>query len=462
MSGPLRIAISYFTLVPVQRWANVAGGSLLALAALIIAFANDHPVAGFGVFLLTLGLALIGITPVFGGGVAMRVASTPTLLHLRPYGRLRLLAGTTLVITMLAALSALPALVMDWFVPEPGEPLSDGNVGALVMFEGAWTAMALCWIIMFTISRSLLAFAAIGLIPVVTINVAKYLAPLFPSVTWVFACGLFAWALFALWYLKTPSVKRPEFPIHNPLATSFQNSSAVRLAALGTPKGAFSRERGTFFYIFACGSPLYFVGIGAWVTVLFLLVGVLTQASTGKSEFRMAGQLLGMLPFFSFFGASIGYTTARRMRFIWLRAGMDRSGLFRLAERWGLRSVLTAWSMAASAALIIALVSGRGSAMEYILFVVVQGFMTIALFYAGTAAVRNWSPGELLIYAGITIAFIFQAVTLMPMRDVSMGMMIADLLLAVFLVVYFRWRALRRWQTLDWRVAKVTQLGMGV
>jgi len=394
--------------------------------------------------------------------VAMRVASTPTLLHLRPYGRLRLLAGTTLAITILAALSALPPLVMDWFVPEPGQPLSDSNVGALVMFQGAWTALALCWITMFTISRSLLAFAAIGLIPVITINVAKYLAPLFPSVTWVFAFGLFAWALFALWYLKTPSVKRPEFPIHNPLASSFQNSSAVRLAALGTPKGAFSRERGTFFFVFACGSPLYFAGIGAWVAALFLVVGVLTKASTDQSQFRIAGQMLGMLPFFSFFGATIGYTTARRMRFIWLRAGMDRSGLFRLAERWGLRSVLTAWSMAAAITLAIALVSGQKSPAAYIFFVLVQALMIVALFYAGVGAVRNWTASDLLVYAGVTIAFIFQTATLMPMRDVSTGMMIADLLLAVFLVVYFRWRALRRWQTLDWRVAKVTQLGMGV
>src|SRR5690606_6324041 len=133
--------------------------------------------------------------------------------HLRPNGRIQLLLGATLALTLLAALVALPSLSMQWFLAHNGLPATRRLTDPLDAFMVSWSVLAVDWICIFALSRSMLAMALLGFLPILVISLGKVLVPIIPGAIWVLLPGIACWMLFAAWYLRTKSVTRPEFPM---------------------------------------------------------------------------------------------------------------------------------------------------------------------------------------------------------------------------------------------------------
>jgi hypothetical protein len=298
-----------------------------------------------------LGTMLLVVTPTFTGGVALRFASTRSLMHLRPHGRTRLLLGATLAITIIAALVALPSLTMELLMAANGRIPDLRHTSSLVMFLISWPVLAVGWICIFTLSRSMLATAVMGLLPITVITVGKVLAPVIPGPAWVFVPGLACWGAFWVWYLRTDFVTRPKFPLSGGADLSDMPIGRL-LARLDPARGTFSRPQAMLQYLFGCTSLRFFVLTGA---VVALALGVV-QLFTVGSLVRRTDQMLMMMPFFAFLTVSIGYTTARRVRFLWLRADLDRAGLFGTAERLGLGVAMTTWSVGCAAIMVCAFI----------------------------------------------------------------------------------------------------------
>src|SRR5690606_23083341 len=150
----LRIAASFFSIVALQRWMNWLAAALVLLALLNLK--ND------GVLVLLLPAAgLLAIVPAFCGGVALRYACTHSLLHLRPHGRFRLLLGATLVITLTAAIIAMPFQIQAWSVAL-GSMHRPALPSPAFIFQMAWAALVVLWLGMFLICRSQIAYAMFG------------------------------------------------------------------------------------------------------------------------------------------------------------------------------------------------------------------------------------------------------------------------------------------------------------
>src|SRR5690606_22051448 len=115
MKAVLRVAHSYFAMFPVQRRINVAALVLIALAAVIFVVGDSMNAATGIAVLCMLGAVLLLISPAFAGALAFRQASADVRLHLLPHGRVRVLLGTTLALTLFGAITALPAFAVEMF-----------------------------------------------------------------------------------------------------------------------------------------------------------------------------------------------------------------------------------------------------------------------------------------------------------------------------------------------------------
>lgn len=459
MKSVIGIAYSYFFMVPLQRWLNIAGLVLLAAGlALGKLFTGGQQATGY--VLIVFGLITIGITPVFAGGVGLRFASTRTMLHLRPNGRIKLLLGSTLTITLLAAAPLLLGAVEAWTDP-PNRRANPDPAMFLTVFEISWAALAVMWIGIFAISRTMLAFALMGLLPIVGGHLGRYLIPMLPSYHWVFYIGAAAWIAFALWFMRTPSVERPIMPAGGASMsqTGLEGTHIfTRLTEIGAPRGPLTREHAAYMYLFGVASPWFYVALGLWVGSIFLVVAMV---STG-GRLSVGAQMLAMIPFYVFFNASLGYTAARRARYLWLRTDHTRRGLFAACGGWTTRSAMLAWGVTGAMVLAAALIAMPHRGIELTAFVLLQALMAMAMGYLGLAMTREWSFLDILVCAAFGVLFVGQVLFLTPRRDpVPLQNLGAALVIAGALVAALRMFAASRWLGLDWRVAKLSKFMAG-
>jgi hypothetical protein len=297
-----------------------------------------------------------------------------------------------------------------------------------------------------------------GLVPILGVELAKNVRDWFPGITGdhVFAGGLAAWGLFSLWYFSADSIRGPANLRSFSWKTSGEYSPFQYLLKVDEIRPEpDSRSTAIYQYLFGCASRRLFVVNGIWIAALFMLMSALGA----ERRVRGPGQLMYVLPFLGFFCTAIGFTTARRARLLWLRAGVDRAGLFALASRLGLQAALTTWAVVAGAVGLFAIAGSPAHAPVILLFLAAQTAVATCMFYGGLAMVRDWSAREVLLVIGLMILFLLQMSLFWPYKIASViAPWTTMLVLASALAIMFRWYAQRRWRALDWRLIKVGKL----
>lgn len=452
MKAVWRVALAFFTFVPLQSWLAAIGAMLVAIA-LVVQLVTLGRFDGFSMLFALLGAVLITMVPGFGGGAVLRHASAMPSLRLRPHGRERVLLGATLAITVIALLAALPFLI--------GEP--GGRTGRapspMTVFLVGWSAVALNWIVMFALSGLRWGFSLVWILPVVSLNLPRYLPQAaWPSPPTLFAAGLAAWVLFALWYLRArefrPAVQwnsggqQQDGAITGPAAY-------VRGAAPSSPAQALRQLlNGSAPWI-----THFLVGAGQALLVLGVFWFVSWQ---GPPSMRHTMLMSG----FFYIGMLItcwhwGYGLVRRVRMLWLRTGMDRAGLFQLAQKQGTTPILLMWAGSLFVILAAQLTLHPEQAQTILACAAVQSMLGTCLFFHGLASTRGWGVQAFFEAVGwfvlgmLAIIFAAPARLAAPGLSPSLPMLSIVFVLLALLAVGMRWRAQRRWLTLDWRVAKL-------
>jgi hypothetical protein len=454
VSTVLRIAITYFQMVPLQRWLNLGGLLLLALGAVLTYFADTVDDAK-GVFMACLfGVMLIATVPALGGGIALRMASRPTIAHLRPHGRVKVLLGTTLAMTLIVLLLCVPTLAANGVMMLRGLAPSNrfGEASAVLLL--VWPLGAMSWIILFATSRTMLGALAFPLVVMGAMKLA-FLLHSHPKLTIILlvTLGPAAWLAFSLWYLRAGRIQQPQSPFstpgneHAPFQWLFGGERSQNPAT--TPAVA------TFHYLLGVSSYWIFLISGVWIAVLFLLMQVILPRAPDARE----GLLMMMLPFLTFNSAVMGYTTARRARLLWLRTGVDRAGLYRVAERLGLCASMITWGLVGGAVLAYALAMNPDNARNILLFVASQGAAAVCMFYGGFALVKDWSLLDKAITLILLVLFLLQITVLGPRQ---MGSHVQSwtllLLIASVLALALRWYGQHQWRLVDWRLIRPARL----
>lgn len=458
MKAVLRVALAYFAMFPLQRWLNGVALALIALAAVTFV-AGDSMNAATGIFMLCiLGTVLLLISPAFAGGLAFRHVSADSRLHLHPHGRLRVLLGTTLALVLVGAVAALPAFALEMFRAARDVTWTGRLPNMLVSFQVGLAFMAMIWICMFALSRTPAAMFLFGLVPVLGIKVGESVRDFFPGITagHALAVAASAWAVFAFWYLSVRHIDKPAaLPSFSAPTAGEQSGLPFFLKIDEAGAGADSRSTAVLQYLFGSSSYRMFALNGIWIAAILLLMSIFG----GGRRAAGPGQYLYMLPFVAFFAISIGYTTARRARLLWLRAGMDRAGLFALAARRGLQGALTTWGVVAGAVGLYAIADNPAQAPAILLFLASQVAVTACLFYGGLAFVRDWSVREWLLGILLVIVFLLQVSVFGPNQIGNVLLPWTTMLVvAGVLAIALRWYALRQWRTVDWRVIRIAKL----
>lgn len=454
MSTVLRIALTYFQMVTLQRWLNLGGLLLLALGAVLVYFADTVDDAK-GVFMACLfGVMLIATVPALGGGIALRMASRPTIVHLRPHGRVKILLGTTLAMTLIVLLLTIPTLVANSVMVlrdlSPSNRFGEASAVLLLV----WPLGAMSWIIMFATSRTMLGALAFPLVVMGAMKLA-FLLQTHPKLTIILlvTVGPAAWLLFSLWYLRAGRIQQPLPPFCTPGGE--QAPFQWLLGGERAQNPATTPAVATFHYLLGVSSYWIFLMSGVWIALLFLLMQVIVPRAGSTRD----GLLMSMLPFLTFNSAVMGYTTARRARLLWLRTGADRAGLYRLAERLGLCASMITWSLVAGAVLAYALVMNPENARSTSLFVAAQGAAAVCMFYGGFALVKDWSVLDKAITLVLLVLFLVQLTVLGPRQTGSPVQSWTWLLLiASVLALALRWYGQHQWRLVDWRLIRPARL----
>jgi hypothetical protein len=441
MKAVLNIAFTFFRFLPLQRALSVICAVLLALAVLSAALSQPD-LAMLPAF---LGVATLVLAPVMGGGVALRYCLSLPALALRPHGRGRVMLGATLAITLIAVLVTLPVVVARLAA---AQPLS---LFPATLFAMIWTGTALIWIVVFVISNSRQGLALMMLLPFLFAKFSASLVPLLLHAPWLLSAGLAAWVAFALWYLRPHPIRRVTWLGGAPAQANEQSETF-----LADPLETRFREMATRQYLLGKPSLSHhaFTGLAALVFVALLMLWM-NWVTHGRQNANAARWPLVFLCQFTLFGMSMGYSIVRRARLLWLRAGLDRSGLFVLAERTGLTASYLSIGVAASG---LALwMWARSPETGPGLLVAVPAILVLAasLFYLGMALTRGWNVLDVLLGAGLLGLLIAHFVLLRPWAPTAGPRMPWLIGISVMLIPVLRLHALYRWRSLDWRIATI-------
>jgi hypothetical protein len=455
MSTVPRIALTYFSMVPLQRWVGGVGAAMIVAAVSFGALGHGVGANVAAGVLSTLGAVLIGMTPAVMGGAAMRYASSRTMLHLRPHGRVHMLLGALLAITMLACLIVLPLLLIKLgqtrLVPAPAPP----SIGAGEVFAIGWCSLVLVWIAMFALSCSpVLTFLALFL-PVPVAKAAVFIAPFLPGPIGLLGIGLAAWLLFAWVYLSAGAFRPPRW-YGDRSSQGFEGSPLGALVSRLEPsRGAVSRQRAIWLILLGTASPLrYAFSFSAWLLLLLFALHWLTP-----DQFTLDSLPNFLLSMAAMSGATAAYMLVRRARQLWLRHGPDRAGLFLMVERGGLELVLLLMGILAGAVLALVLFNRPGLAVPLLVYSIAQVLFSICLFYGGLSLTRGWTPDELGLSIALALLFVVQTIALRPTQGTSTALLLGALVFYLVLALLLRRHARRRWLTLDWRLARLPTYG---
>jgi hypothetical protein len=324
------------------------------------------------------------------------------------------------------------------------------------LFQFVWGGGALVWIVVFAMSRhqilAPLSFTVIVILGSVIARSAKHL-PFTPdqSAVLVFLTGLAAWIAFARWYMRAPTVTRPGW-----IAGWGSGQPPPELARLGewrvfgrTASANSNTSRATALCQHLMGSdsilPNLFVGL--LITVLFLTFHFVFHADAGR-PLLISG--VSLLPIIS---CTFTPHIVRRSRLLWLRAGLDRAGLFATAEGLAWRAVIAMVSSPAILFAFLTLTQWPGQILSTMLFIALELAIAGCFLYAGLAVTRGWNAAVIGVLVAMVAPAAVVSSSFAPLQVVSAGAFAVALPAFGILAVVMRGFARRAWLVLDWRVA---------
>ena len=450
MPAGLHIALSYFSFVPLQRWLNWVFGGLLCfglLRQLASEIAYDR--TGWMVFSSVCAL-IVAAAPVFAGGGAMRIASTPSTMHLRPHGRRLMLVGAGLAITLVAALMTLPLMVFQL----GDAPLlirgAEITLPALPVFLILWGSTMVAWTVVFAMSRhqtlGTLSFVLLIAMGYVVAQLVSHLSITVNQLAvGINAIGIIAWTAFGHWYTKTDSIQ--------------QVSNAFAQWGMRPAATSVSRPTALFQYFIGSGTYRNMVMLGGFVALMILVLPVFFSALVApRSPYQSTGLgiIMGIM--------ALAWTPqiVRRSRLLWLRAGMDRATLFAAAEHHARLSALSTLSIPLVLFLSLSLVQRPDLAVSILLFTGLQLVFAICLLYSGFTATRARNVGSAVASIGLILIFVVVSRSMEPDKELSAWAYLIALAIFGTLAAGLRWTAKREWLALDWRVARPPQMSLRI
>jgi hypothetical protein len=159
------------------------------------------------------------------------------------------------------------------------------------------------------------------------------------------------------------------------------------------------------------------------------------------------------LMFVTIGSASLSYVLVRRARLLWMRAGLDRAGLFAVTERHALRAVLAMFCVPALILVPMALVQRPDLTVSILLYLAAQLTAATCAQYAGLTVTRGWNVTSFAMCIGLSLLFLVMTITLQPHRGAFVWTYLATIVVFGGLTLVLRRSALRAWRSLDWRVA---------
>lgn len=465
MSAILRIALAYFSFVPIQRWINIAGAALMGTGLLCAVLMQHRPATAVGAIsaLGMLGMILVVLAPGFAGGVALRFASSHTMLNVRPYGRLRMMLGATLAITLVAMLMTLPVLASQLLVRHYSGRISPHYLPPAQLFQLAWSLTVALWIWTFFACGSRVLVLVIGFGPLVVSKLYDIMQPRFepflatvtlPGPAILFTAALMAWAAFAIWYARTHSIRLPRMTSGwarsgTPITYDYSSAIGFLKRTSGKP-GSLSPAQAQRQFLLGTTSPVAPLTTGAILTFAVLLVRHFMDISDPTRQVPDFYLLV-----FTMVGAPLGLLMVARSRLLWLRAGLTRAGLFSLAEREGLATYSLTLGMGVIGFVAISLANRPDMAAAILIFTAAQIAFALCLFYLGMIHTRGWDAESVLLPIGLVLVYGLQAIATRPRGGMPPGIPAAALGLILLLAWLLRRRARGRWLALDWRVARL-------
>lgn len=452
MKAVLRVALASFSFVPLQRWLNIIGGGA-AIVSLAVAFcvrASPLAVLSAG-FISIVGMLLLVITPAVAGGVALRHASTRSQLHLRPYGRMRLLLAAALVVTAIAMLLTLPILVQQQLLPQlRGRTFLGLRITTL--FASIWASVMLLWLGAFVTSYSRYVHILFATIPFGIGAAQMNLVALPISLFGLLTATLLCCAMFAVWFFRTDFVRRPDW-LRDFSPIGMGNRSLLqRHSASLESRSALLRQ-----YLMGSASPVSSLLSGLLVLGIMMLSLLLLLPNAELRHDARINPAVFMTPLGAF-AITIPLSLVRRARLLWLRAGTDRAGLFEVVERRGLLGLALVCSVVMTGMLGVLVALHPELQREILAFGVAAIPMVLALFYLGLSLTHAWGGLDIAMTVLAVPAVLLVAMFSRPAPGTSISLVLGSALFALLLAVALRGYARRNWLQLDWLVVKLPQL----
>lgn len=444
MNAVLRIALATFLFIPLQRVLNTIGAAI-AVPALV--WELVHPAsASIATFFLFMGILLIVIPPFVGGGAALRYASTSSVMHLRPYGRARMLLGALLAITLIAALFALPMFVLQWLQPR-GAKLP---VPGATLFPVMWLCTTLVWVGLFGILGARRQFLPLAyVIPFAAGPIIQYVGSSSFGVMCFALTALTAFVFFPIWYMRTDSVRRPGMncaPAWGPAGTGIvldagpapSRDGLMRLYLLGSASRA---------------TPL----LSSLILVMFMGLMAVLPLLMGKPLKGINPFILLMLAILGVAAATQGHIIASRARLLWLRAGLDRNDLFSVAEREGWIATATGFVIPFAVLLVAVSWWEPGSIGPHLAYCVAVLASALCMLHAGMSTTHDWGFRDVALMSFMMLVQIAMVVLARPGAGNSVAWALAFTLAFAMLTPVLRAYARRCWLELDWRLVRMQQ-----
>jgi hypothetical protein len=153
--------------------------------------------------------------------------------------------------------------------------------------------------------------------------------------------------------------------------------------------------------------------------------------------------------------ASLAGLVARRARMLWLRAGLDRAGLFVLGER---TAIYAGGLMLLSAAVMLTTYSiavRPELAMAILVFVIAQLAFATALLYFGLSLTRGWTVTDIFGGIGLGLLWILQMILLLPQNIIARPTVAPVVIgISLLLALLLRLHARGRWLSADWHLVR--------
>lgn len=451
MNAVLRITMTYFSIVPLQKWLSIAGAILVAVALLL----RTTPFAIAAI----LGAVFIVLVPAFLGGTSMRYGSSRSTLQLRPGSRWKMLAGALLTVCLMTAICAFTmwAGSKAGLGPPSRNPSVAPQMTPTLLALALWGGFSVLWLASFVASGSGLWAALFG-IGFIAMNSSRW-EPLkalgSPPIVLV-TVGAVCWLVFAFWYLRVRGVRRPGrtsnmslLEPREPMGLG-ENTTGGWYSSLTESRGE-SRTDALRAYLLGTSSYLGLLMPGLLSALVILpLYYLLRRSSAGFLALPVV-----LLTILAGSCGSLTYMVTRRARTLWLRAGFDRAGLFMLSERIALQGTALMFVGAAVVLAGFSIAARPDQGDRILVFAMAQLAYAMVLFYFGLSQTRDFSAATVFGYIGLGLGLIVQMILLLP-QTTGISPIVAPILMGISLLLALMLRSLARarWLSIDWHLTR--------